>query len=508
MPRKAFTLLLLSALVALSAVMLTGCATTSEVANAPAPAASPAASTGGAKIPVTSSSEEAKKEFMQGRDLAEKLQAQDSIQHFDKAISLDPNFALAELGRANASQSAKEFFDHLKKAVALAGKASEGERLLILANEAGANAEAVKQKEHLDKLVAAHPNDERAHFQLGGYHFGQQEFTKAIEHYKKATDIAPTYSPAYNILGYAYRQNGDYANAETAFKKYIELIPKDPNPYDSYAELLLKMGKFDDSIVQYRKALSIDPNFIASRNGIAAALVYMGKPDEATAELQAISDKARSDGDRRTALFGMTVVDVDGGKLDKAIAEVDKQYALGEKISDTAAMTGDLQLKGVILVEMGKYDEAKAAFDRLLKMTDESTLSQEIKDNTKLFHHYNLVTVAIGKKDYATAKTEAEEFRKGADASKNPNQMRQAHELAGMIALAEKDYDKAISELQQASQQNPQNLYRLAQAYEGKGDAAKAKEFSAKAAGFNSLPQLNYAFVRAKAEKMAGDKKA
>lgn len=155
-----------------------------------------------------------------------------------------------------------------------------------------------------------------------------------------------------------------------------------------------------------------------------------------------------------------------------------------------------------------KVSTVSKAFDRPLKMTEESTLSQEIKDNTKLFHHYNLVTVAIGKKDYATAKTEAEGFRKGADASKNLNQMRQAHELTGVIALAEKDYDKAISELQQASQQNPQNLYRLAQAYQGKGDDAKAKEFAAKAAGFNSLPQLNYAFIRAKAQKMAGGAKA
>jgi tetratricopeptide (TPR) repeat protein len=498
--------LLFAAVCALCAAALSGCAAppAGEAANPPAPAASPA----GGKIPVTSSSEEARKEFLQGRDKAERLLAQDSIQHFDKALSLDPNFALAELGRANASQSAKEFFDHLKKAVDLSGKASEGERLLILATQAGANGEAVRQKEHLDKLVAAHPNDERAHFQLGGYHFGQQDFAKAIEHYRKATELAPNYSPAYNILGYAYRQNGDYANAERAFKKYIELIPNDPNPYDSYAELLLKMGKYEDSITQYRKALTIDPNFVASRNGIAADLLYLGRPEEAAAELHALNDKARSDGDRRTALFAMTVVEADGGKLDKALAEVDKQYALGEKIGDVAAMTGDLQLKGNILVEMGRYDEAKAEFDRLLSMTEGSTLSQEIKENARRFHHYNLVTVALGKKDYAAAKAEAEEFRKGAEASRNPNQLKLAHELAGMIALAEKDSDKAIAELQQANQQNPQNLYRLSQAYRAKGDNAKAKEFSTKAAAFNSLPQLNYAFVRTKAQKMASEMKS
>ena len=157
---------------------------------------------------------------------------------------------------------------------------------------------------------------------------------------------------------------------------------------------------------------------------------------------------------------------------------------------------------------MGKYDEAKEQFERLLKITEESTLSQEIKDNARRFHHYNLVTVALGKKDFATAKSEAEEFRKGAEVSKNPFQLKQTHELAGMIALAEKDYDKAIAELQQANQQNPQNLYRLSQAYQGKGDNAKAKEFGAKAAGFNSLPQLNYAFVRAKAQKLASELKA
>ncbi|MFL6209052.1 MAG: tetratricopeptide repeat protein [Pyrinomonadaceae bacterium] len=508
MRRNGSIFFLLAIVVALSIATWSGCSTNREVGRSSAPAASPAASSESGKIPVTTASEDARKEFLQGRDMAERLLAQDSLQHFDKALSLDPNFASAELGRANASATAKEFFDHLNKAVSLAGKASEGEKLLILATEAGGNGDAAKQKDYLDKLVAAHPNDERAHFNLGGYYFGQQDFAQAITHYKKATELAPNYSPAYNILGYAYRQNGDYANAEQAFKKYIELIPNDPNPYDSYAELLLKTGKFDDAITQYRKALAIDPNFVNSHNGIAAALTYMGKPDEAAAELQKITDKARSDGDRRTALFGLTVVDADGGKLDQALAEVDKQYALGEKNNDTAAMTGDLQLKGTILVEMGKYDEAKAQFERLLKMTQDSKLSQEIKDNTKLFHHYNLVTVAVGQKDYATAKAEAEEFRKGAEAHKSPNQMRQAHELAGMIALAEKDYDKAIAELQQASQQNPQDLYRLAQAYQGKGDNAKAKEFSAKAAGFNSLPQLNYAFIRVKAQKMAGDTKA
>jgi len=487
--------LTLLAVLAMMTLVLTGCQQGDS-------AAANGATNKTAKIPVTTSSEEARKEYLAGRDLQEKLRITDSIQHFDNAISLDPNFALAELNRANVSPTAKEFFDHLQKAVTLSEKASDGERMLIQATEAGANGNQTKQRETLERLVATYPNDERAHFNLGGYYFGQQDYKQAISHYKKATDLDPTYSTAFNILGYAYRQDENYNEAENAFKKYIELIPNDPNPYDSYAELLLKMGRFDEAITQYKKALAIDSNFLNSHFGIAAALTYEGKPTEALAELQKMTEKARSDGERRTALFGQMVVAADTGKLDQALAEVQKQYDLGQKTNDTPAMAADLQLKGNVLLEMGKFADARQAYEQALKMTLDSNQSKEIKNNTALFHHYNLARIAIEQKDLAAAKTETAEFRKGAEAANNSNQIKLAHELAGRIALQEKNYDAAISELAQSNQQNPAVLYLAGEAYQGKGDAANAKGSFTKAAKFNSLPALNYAFIRSKAEKM------
>ena len=99
------------------AVVMSGVATWSacEKTNT---AATSAASESGGKVPVTTKSEDARKEFLQGRELSEKLLAQDSVQHFDRAIALDPEFASAELARANAAGTAKEFFEHLNKAVA------------------------------------------------------------------------------------------------------------------------------------------------------------------------------------------------------------------------------------------------------------------------------------------------------------------------------------------------------------------------------------------------------
>ncbi|MBA3759616.1 MAG: tetratricopeptide repeat protein, partial [Gemmatimonadales bacterium] len=75
---------------------------------------------------------------------------------------------------------------------------------------------------YYQRLVAAYPRDERAHFLLGGAYFGQQDMPKAIQEYRRAVEVAPDFAPAYNLLGYAERQVGAYGEAERAFKKYIE----------------------------------------------------------------------------------------------------------------------------------------------------------------------------------------------------------------------------------------------------------------------------------------------
>jgi tetratricopeptide (TPR) repeat protein len=202
-------------------------------------------------------------------------------------------------------------------------------------------------------------------------------------------------------------------------------------------------------------------------------------------------------------MFAETVELVDSGKPAQALESLDAQYALGRKTNDVAAMAFDNTLKGNVLLDMGKPDQAKKEFEAGVSLIQGSTLSQELKDNNRLVSRFNLARVALAKKDLAAAKAEADAFRQGATASKNPFQARQAHELDGTIALAEKNWDEAIAELEQANLQNPLNLFRLCKAYEGKGDTAKAADYCKQAAGFNSLPNLNYAFIRAKAARAA-----
>jgi len=454
------------------------------------------------KVPVTTSSDEARALYLRGRELADQLRQHDARQLFAQAAAKDPNFALAHYSLAQAAPTAKEFFQHLNQAVALSDKASEGERLMIRTLQAGANADPAKSLTSAEELVAKYPQDERAHQILGNAYNARQQYDKAIGEYKRAIEIDPSFSPAYNSLGYAYRPLGNNAEAEKAFKKYIELVPKDPNPYDSYAELLMKTGRFDESIEQYRKALSIDPHFGSSYVGIAADLMFQGKHDQAIAEAQKLYDAARDDGDRRTALFTQTVTYVDAGNTAKALQSVEKQYALGAKIADTAAMAGDAVSTGDILLEAGRPDEASKRYQQALKLVTASSLSGDVKEDAQLADHYNLARVALKKGDLATAKAHAAQYMSGAEAKHNDVRVRQAHELAGMIALREQKFDEAVAHLGQASQQDPYVLYTTALAYQGKGNAAKAKELAGQAASLNTLPTLDYAFVRAKAKKM------
>lgn len=484
---------------------LVGCAKQSDKSTTDSPAAAAASGdvAANAKVPITSTSEEARTLYSKGRDFTEQLRPQEARKLFEQAVAKDSTFALAHYSLALSSASPKEFIEHLNHAVALADKASDGERLLILGLQANANADQPKALQYAEELVAKYPQDERAHFGLANAYLARQQNDKGIAEYQKAIQINPNYSIAYNALGYAYRAADNNAEAEKAFKKYVELVPNDPNPYDSYAELLMKLGRFDESIEQYRKALSVDPNFSSSNIGIAANLMFKGKPDEAVAEAQKLYDAAQDEGIRRNALTTQAIIYTDAGKTAQALQRLELVEANEKKAADTAAMAFNTFGIGDVLLEAGRPAEARARYDKATALANESTLSAEAKEDVKLGDHYNKARVALATNDLAAAKTHAAEYLKGAEAKQNDGRTRQAHLLNGMIANHEKRYDDAIGELAKSSPQDPYVIYQTALAYQGKGDAAKAKQLAQQAANANVLPAFNYAFVRAKAKKLA-----
>lgn len=451
---------------------------------------------GSGKLTVTTVSEEAKKEFLQGRDLFENLKRQEAVPHFRKAAAIDPAFALAAAYLAISSGTPRAFFENIDRAVALAEKVPAGERELILGWKAGGAGDLAGQRTHWETAVRLHPDDERALTFLGIHYFGQQEYRRAAECFTKAVTVNPAFPQAYNQLGYSHRFLGDFAAAEQAFKKYTTLIPDDPNPYDSYAELLLKMGRFVEAVTMYRKALAIDPSFVASYVGIASARMYQDRGDEARAVAAEILAHSRDDADRRLAHFVAALTYVEEGRTDEALDEFRKQYAVAERLGDAAAMAGDLVAMGTIQFEAGRIDDAERSYARARTTIEASALGEDVKALNRLGSRYNTAVIAAARGEYAAAMQEADELEKGATALQNLNQVRLAHELRGRIALARNDHRAAVKELEQASAQNPYNLYRLGLAYQALGEAEAARRSFRAAADFNGLPQLNYALVR------------
>jgi tetratricopeptide (TPR) repeat protein len=465
-------------------------------------AAGPALGSADGKVPITTRSEEARQLYLKGRALADTLRATDARKFYQEAVAKDPSFARAYLDLANTAGTAKEFFDAVKQAVALADKASEPERLMILGLEAGTKGDVAGQKALYSKLVEGFPRDERALVLLGNFYFGQQDYPAAIAEYNKATAAAPSFSQPYNQLGYSYRFLGKYAEAEQAFKKYIELIPSDPNPYDSQAELLMKMGRFDDSIGSYEKALTFDRNFAASYVGIGNDHVFLGHGDAARASYARLTGVARNNGERRLATFWAALSYVHEGATAPALAEIDKMSALAKADGDMAALSGDANLAANVLLEAGDADKAATKFAEGMASIEKADVPAEVKEAARRTDLYDRARVALVKGDLKDAHAKADEHvRQVALAKSIPFEVRRQHELAGRIALLGKDYAAALAELAQASQQDPRVLYLTALALLGKGDAAKAREVCKRTADFNEL-NPNYAYVRAKAKAM------
>jgi len=456
------------------------------------------------KMPITTTSEQARAYYLEGRDLAERLRNTESRALFQKAIEEDPDFALAHLNVAFTQPTARDFFASFDRAKLLAKGVSEGERLWILGLEAGAlNGDPMNQRKMYQKLVELYPNDERAHNLLAGNYFGQQEWGQAIAEYKKAIEINPEFSPPYNQLGYAYRFLERYDEAEAAFEKYIELIPDDPNPYDSYAELLMKAGRFRESIEKYRQALEIDSTFVFSHLGIASNLNYLGEYEMAGQQLETMYATAADDGQRRNALTAMAISYVDEGKLDKAIEKLREQLAMAEAINDVGNMSGDWVQIGLLQLETGEYEDAEAAFEKAVDIVESSSLSGLVKNQTKLGYEYNISRALAAAGDIEAASKHADYYMTTVTEVQNAFQIKLANELKGIIALQDAKYDEAIVFLQKANQQNPYNLYRIAVAAEGKGDTGLAKEYYSRAADFNINNSMVYSLIRKKAEKKA-----
>jgi tetratricopeptide (TPR) repeat protein len=302
-------------------------------------------------VTVTTKSPEAVAAFAAGRDLAANLRVAAAQDQYRKALSLDPDFALAAayLGATTPGAGGDAM---ISRAVTLAAKLPENERTLvniISATRRGDETAAIAMRR---TLAAAAPGDWHAQFDLGQQLVAARQWNDATAAYEKAIVLNPKGGSAYNSLGYAHLAQGHNDEAIAAFKRYAEINPLEPNAGDSLGEALLRAGRFDEAEAAFQQSLKVSPGFWTAWEGIAKARAMRGDyagsyqaADKARAAATRPADQVGMGFDRAWVLFAegkkaealkassQTATDAQANKLNAAYALI----ALDEAARSTAS---------------------------------------------------------------------------------------------------------------------------------------------------------------------------
>lgn len=104
---------------------------------------------------------------------------------------------------------------------------------------------------------------------------------------QRALELDPSSSEAHANLGVLYARRGELAGAEKAFKRSIELNPNDSNAYAWYGNFQLwTLRNHERAVALSRKAVDLDPVNVGWQQMYAEALFVAGNLEEAKTVLE------------------------------------------------------------------------------------------------------------------------------------------------------------------------------------------------------------------------------
>jgi tetratricopeptide (TPR) repeat protein len=469
------------------------------------------------------SSMEAYENFLRGSEAYDNFYFDDARKFLEKAVDLDPAFAMAYLYLASVYHNLRDYDARdgaIKKAQKYAEKASERERLYIGMNYAvRIEKDEEKRFRILEEIAKKYPKEKRAYYSLGN-HYRSSDVSKAIEYYNKALDLDPNYGLVWNQLGYMYSDLGDFQKAIECFQKYASLSSWDANPVDSIATLHYRMGRLELAIAKYKEALAIKPDF---GSGFKIAYIYalredydealswigqftarapssglkleggwwegfyffwLGKTEQSLERLQRVFDDRNASGYGKMAVnYLRGWVHYDCGNLDlsqdffKKCYDFLKDYRPGAISDDTADFNFSL---GLIALKRGQTDAARSRLNEM-----ESLFPKRLWKNEGGFHIAHLkaeILLAEGRPQEAVQVCEQAGPRDipamnaGSISTYNMPFMRdtlaRAYVWTGDLDRAISEYERLLTFDPESPERrliHPRFHYRLAKLYEEKG---------------------------------------
>jgi TolB-like protein/DNA-binding winged helix-turn-helix (wHTH) protein/Tfp pilus assembly protein PilF len=192
-----------------------------------------------------------------------------AIEYHRQALAIDPNFALAYAGLADASMAShyylnrpldevvKEMNAAITQALAIDPELAEAYAARGLMHTEQFNLDDAVQD--LKRAVALKPNYADAYVRLGAAYEYRVEPRAALEAFDQAAALDPLYVVLHVRRCLTLQNIGRYAAASKACERAIELQPDIPNGLWARALIALAQGQTDGAIAGYREALARAP---------------------------------------------------------------------------------------------------------------------------------------------------------------------------------------------------------------------------------------------------------
>ncbi|HTG91946.1 MAG TPA: tetratricopeptide repeat protein [Pyrinomonadaceae bacterium] len=213
---------------------------------------------------------EAYRLYLQGRFYWNKREEKDfrkAAEYYNQAIALDPNYALAFAGQADAYALLATFgFMSPTEGVP---KAREFARQALALDESMAEPQTT-----LAYLSASYDYD----------------FTAAEREFKRALELNPNYATAHQWYAEILSQSGRFDEAEAEFRRALEIEPLSiPFNWD-YGRFLYHARRFDESLAQHKKTIELDPSFARVHRTLAEVYRVTGDYANAVEERAKVLD--------------------------------------------------------------------------------------------------------------------------------------------------------------------------------------------------------------------------
>jgi protein O-mannosyl-transferase len=217
-----------------------------------------------------------------GDYLYNKGHIKEAIEHYQKAIQIDPNYAEAQnnLGAALAAEGRfDEAIENYHKAIQISPNFAYALNNLGMALAArGQFDDAI---ENYRKAIQISPNFADALDNLGAALTVKGRSDEALGYYRQALAIDPNLAGAHNNLGILLAKQGRTAEAIEYYQRAIELNPSRAEFYYNLGNLLATQGRPAEAIRQFQKALAVEPDYTKAHYNLANIFFAQGQWDDA-----------------------------------------------------------------------------------------------------------------------------------------------------------------------------------------------------------------------------------